>query len=285
MLYNTILLRYGEIFLKGKNRNIFERKLIENIKKITGIKKIENLRSRFVVDYFTNHKSLKLVFGLVSYSPALRVDRDIEKIKEKVLEILKMKKGTFKIETKRSDKTFPIKSPDMNTLVGIFVEENSNFKFSFEKPDHIIKIEINQEGAYLFLEIERCFGGLPVGVGGNVLLLVEDEISLLAGLLFMKRGCNVFPVCLGSEKDISLLQKFSPTKLELKAVKDFFEIEKYAKDKKIKVLVSRQNFNNLNNYKTELIVMKPLIAYDDKKIKKELKEFMLVSYDINHNYG
>ena len=76
MVYNTILLRYGEIFLKGKNRPVFERKLVENIKKIAKVRQVKKLRSRLVLDYFPNHHLLRDVFGLVSYSLALKVEKD-----------------------------------------------------------------------------------------------------------------------------------------------------------------------------------------------------------------
>jgi adenylyl- and sulfurtransferase ThiI len=265
MLPDTILLRYGEIFLKGKNRNYFEKKLVENIKKIAAVKKIKKLRSRFVVDFFKSHSNLRKVFGLTSYSPSFRVEKDIMAIKKKALEMLDEKGGSFKVNSKRSDKTFLVKSPDLNVLVGEHVESNSELKFSFSNPDNILKIEINQEGAYLFFETIECFGGLPTGVEGKVDVLIENEASLLAGLMFMKRGCNIFPVSF-YKKEISLLQKFSPIKLELKIIKDLSELRG-------EVLVVGDNFDNLKEHEVELMVMKPLIAFNEEKIGKELEKF------------
>ena len=115
MDYNSILLRYGEIFLKGKNRSMFERKLILNIEHIAKVK-VKHLRSRLVVDYFANHIILKKIFGLVSYSPALKIETNVEEIKKWSLKLLKGKKGVFKIKTKRSDKRFPIKSRRLEVL-------------------------------------------------------------------------------------------------------------------------------------------------------------------------
>jgi len=292
MYYNNLLLRLGEIFLKGKNRSLFENKLVDNVKKITGIEDVKKLRGRLVINYFPNHYLLKRVFGLVSYSPVIKVEKDVEKIKKNVLKVLNdyfdkelnTKLKTFKIETKRSDKSFPIKSPEMNVLVGKYVEENSNFEFDFNKPSVNLGIEINQDATYLFLETISCFGGLPTGVEGKVLLLVEHEASLLAGLLFMKRGCTILPVAFAGknehsnkinheEIDVSLLQKYSPHRLKLKVVKDSFELEKFAKENKIEVLVSSQTFENYKEYSTSLLVFRPLIAFSEKEIKEKLEKF------------
>ena len=146
MNYSHLLLRYGEIFLKGKNRGTFEKKLVDNIKKIAKIKDVNRIRSRLIVDYFDNHSLLRNVFGLVSYSSAVRSEKDVEEIKKAALELLMKQKGSFRVETKRSDKNFPIKSPDLNVLIGKYVEENSDFKFQFKNPEITLHIEINQDG-------------------------------------------------------------------------------------------------------------------------------------------
>ncbi|MBU0470242.1 MAG: hypothetical protein KKA62_01275 [Nanoarchaeota archaeon] len=271
MKYTHFLLRVGEIFLKGKNRALFEKKVVTNVKKITG-KELKKLRFRLILDYFEGENRLKNVFGLTSYSPAVKVEQNLEEIKKQALELMKGKEGSFRIETKRADKTFSLKSPEINAEVGAFIENNSNLVFDLIHFDHKLNIEINREGAYLFLDTVKCFGGLPVGVSESVVLLIDKEESILAGLLFMKRGCHVFPVSF-SEQDISLLQKFSPIKLNLKIVQDLSEIEKYGQEKGIKVMAVGDTFENLNNYSSEMVVMKPLIGYDEKKIKEELERF------------
>lgn len=267
-----LLLRYGEIFLKGGNIKQFERKLRENIKLITGVGEIKQLRCRLILNYFEKHDLLRRVFGLVSYSPVDFVEKDLEKIKEKSLEMVRGLKGTFKVETQRSDKTFPIKSPEMNVLIGRFIEENSNLKFARNNPDNLLGIEINHQGVYLFTETIDCFGGLPSGVEGRVGLLVENQESLLAGLLMMKRGCDL--VLVGFKKfKIDLLQSFSPTKLELKLVKNFSGLEEFMVDKKISVLVSGQRFDNYKKLETKLTVLRPLVAYGKKEVQNELEKY------------
>ena len=93
MVYDTILLRYGEIFLKGKNKGVFERKLAQNIAKMTknggfaGLK-VVNSRGRLLLPYFPGHSALRRVFGLVSYSPAVHVEKNAAQIQQKALELL-----------------------------------------------------------------------------------------------------------------------------------------------------------------------------------------------------
>jgi len=276
MNFTHILIRYGEIFLKGKNRINFENKLITNIKKITGIKNVQRSQGRLVIDYFAEHQKLKHVFGVVSYSLALKSEKSLDEIKKSTLTLLKDKKGTFKVETKRSDKSFTTKSPEFNVILGKFIEENNpNLLFSFKNPQFTLFVEINQEGVFLFLDKIVCFAGLPSGVEGRVLLLLENNADILAGLSFMRRGTALIPLSLkkGKAKILSLLQKFSPTKLRLHTLKDFAEIEQFAVKNELDLLVCGQNFENFAKLPTKLTIFRPLIAYSEKEIAERLAEF------------
>ncbi len=273
MIYNQVIIRTGEIFLKGKNRSYFERILHQNIQKLTKVS-IKKLRFRWVANYFSEHQKLKYVFGLTSYSPALRVDKDMLEIKKSALSLLDSKKRSFKVQTKRSDKSFPSTSHEINIEIGKYIEENSKLRFDSENPEQILGVEINQDGTFLFLESIACFGGLPVGVEGKVGLLLEDEASLLAGLLFMKRGCDLELLSFEDKKlDISLLQKFTPKELNLVNVKDWKELERYVLSKNLAALVSAQNYDGYKKYPTSLLIFRPLIAYSEERIREELKMF------------
>ncbi len=273
MAYDTILLRYGEIFLKGKNRSFFERKLLRNIKALARVRDIKMFQGRLTVDYFSEHVKLRNVFGLTSYSLAVQAEKDPEKIKQKALAMLLGKKGTFRVETKRSDKNFPHISPEFNALIGKHIEaECTGLEFSLKDPNLILSIEINQEGVYLFLETITCHGGLPTGVEGAAILLVEDKASILAGLLFMKRGCSIVPVSF-EEKDISLLQRFSPSQLKLKVMSGLSELESLRRKYDISILVSGQHFKQYKKYDTSLLPMRPLISYDSAEIDQRLQEY------------
>ncbi|HIH12542.1 TPA: hypothetical protein HA242_02355 [Candidatus Woesearchaeota archaeon] len=268
-----IIARYGELFLKGKNRSLFERKLVANIKKITLVGQVDKVQGKVVIPYFSGHKRLTRVFGLVSYSLTVRVEKRVEKIQEIALQLLEGKNGTFKVESKRGDKQFELTSPQLDIAVGKWIEEHSTLKFKFEHPDTVVNIEVNQEGAYVFTESFSCFGGLPTGVEGTVMVFLEDEASVLAGLLLMRRGCSVFPVSIGEERDISLLQEYSPSQLELRQFRNLAEIEKFALSKKIFVMVCGQRFEDFKKYDTSLVVLRPLVGYSEEDVQRELQKY------------
>ncbi|MBI2662200.1 hypothetical protein HYX11_01965 [Candidatus Woesearchaeota archaeon] len=271
MEYTHILLRYGELFLKGKNRMFFENRLASNINKLIGIK-VQRIQGRLIAPFFTEHDKLKRVFGLTSYSLAVKTEKDIEMIKSAAVKLAENLQGTFKVETQRSDKRFPMTSPEINREVGKTMEEKTSLRFAMKDAEYLVRIEINQDGVYLFLETISCFGGLPAGVEGKVLVLVEGEESILAGLLMLKRGCFVLPVGF-NVFEIYLLKKYSPLKLEFKKFKNFKELEEFAVGSGYSILVSGQNYDNYQKYETNLLVVRPLIAYDDKDILEQLNLF------------
>jgi len=264
MVYTHLLVRSGELFLKGQNRPFFERKLINNLERLLSVKVLKKLQGRLILAYFSQHHQIKRVFGLSSYSPSLRVGKELEIIKEAAVKVLKEKKGTFRVETNRSDKSFPLPSPKINTEIGRYIEEKTALTFAFKQAQHLLTLEINQDGAYLFLETIPCFGGLPVGVEGEVSLLVENEASILAGILMMKRGCKIIPLAF-SAKDITLLQKFDP-KLQLQLITHLNQI-------KTEIVVIGETFDNYKEYTLKTIIVRPLIAYDSKQIKEQLEKF------------
>lgn len=280
--FDKILLRYGEIFLKGKNQNVFERKLINNIKKIIGSHNLNKLRSRYILDFFENHNEIKRVFGLVSYSLSIETTKNLEDIKKTALELIQGKKGTFRVETKRSDKSFPIKSPDLNRLIGEHIEENNDqVSFKLKDFDLCVNIEINQQGVYLFLDKISCFGGLPTGVEGEVSLLIENKASILAGLLMMKRGVKINILLPKNadedlkQKSLFLLNRFSPDEIKYSEYNQFSEINKLLSSKNIETLVSGQNFENhdLVGLDKKFVILRPLIAFSDNEINDWLIKF------------
>jgi adenylyl- and sulfurtransferase ThiI len=267
-----ILLRYGEIFLKGQNKAFFEKKLFDNLKILTGISKIKNIRGRLITDYFPDHHKLTKVFGLVSYSPAIKVEKDFEAIKKKSAELLIHEKGTFKIEPKRSDKRFPLTSPEINVQLGKYIEAHTDLTFDGINPKHILGVEINQDGAYLFSEIIYCHGGLPVGVEGRVAALIENDTDILAALLMMKRGCNICPFGFKA-RDIFELQQYSPARLDFKLLRDWNEAEDFCVQNKIDILVCGQTFDRYKKIDTKLTIVRPLVAYSKKEVEEELLKF------------
>lgn len=197
-----ILVRYGEVALKGGNRSFFINRLVRNISNaLNGIEhRIIKDRGRILV--VLPEGSLKLteavnrlkkVFGIVSLSRVVKVEKDLHVIKQKALEMVeKQQPDTFKVESRRADKAFPVKSPEICRQVGAYILENSeNIRVDVHQPELLINIEI-REGAYIFAGQEKGSGGLPTGTGGRGLLLLSGGIdSPVAGWMVAKRGVEL----------------------------------------------------------------------------------------------
>jgi len=271
------IVRYSEIGLKGKNRAKFENKLIDNIKKILKRSNVDFSIKRYpgrILVYSENNISdlFKFVFGISSVSPSFEIELDIEKIKNEIKDKLKEKRfSTFRISVQRLNKEFKMTSQDIENEIGAFVAREFNKKVSLKEFDLNIQIEIMNK-AYLFFERIKCFGGLPVGIEGKAICLIESEDSLAACWLAMKRGCSIFPVSY-SEFSLDGLQRFSPEKIELRKINDFKEIESIAMENNINALVVSDTLDRLKEYKTNLLVLRPLVGEEDniKKIIDILK--------------
>jgi len=196
-----LLLRYGEIGLKGKNRRFFENTLTANIKKallgLEGCRVLQTHGRNFVEAPSGERHAvlarLQKVFGMVSFSPVAVSELSMAAIKETALrELLKtVQPGqTFKVETKRANKHFPVKSPEVSREVGGFLlAQVAGLTVDVHRPQRRLEIEIREREAYIYTERLPGPGGLPVGVSGRGLLLISGGIdSPVAGYLAMKRG-------------------------------------------------------------------------------------------------
>ena len=204
MKYDYILVRYGEIALKGKNRHRFEDKLAQNIRNVLksfeGTKVIKTY-GRIFVDLNGNDSDqvmerMKNVFGIVSISPVKKAELDMEEIKETALAMMKELDpfpNTYKIETKRPNKYFPLSSPEVTQEVGAHILSNiEGLKVDVHNPDIKLNIEIRHEGVFLFLRMIKGIGGMPAGTSGKGMVLLSGGIdSPVAAYSAMKRGLAV----------------------------------------------------------------------------------------------
>lgn len=197
----VILLRFGELYLKGHNRNIFENTLIQNIKNsLTGETfSFSKTFGRYVISDYDEKRQdeivskLKKVFGLYSLSIAEEVDAQLETIKQVVSKI-KIGKQSFKVFVKRADKTFPLSSMELaRELGGVVLDNNNESTVDLYNPQKEIYVDIRlNHKAYIFDEIIKCQGGLPLGTSGKGLLLLSGGIdSPVAGYLMAKRGMTL----------------------------------------------------------------------------------------------
>lgn len=204
MNYTEIMVRYGELSTKGKNRKSFISQLAQNVKRVLGdfqAVKIHADRDRMHLllngeDSAQILPKLEKVFGIQNFSPSVRVEKTMPAIREMVQTIIKSayKPGqTFKITSKRSDHSFELDSNELNReLGGAVFEVFPEISVQMKKPDINIRVEIRNEGAYLSYETIRGAGGLPVGTSGRGMLMLSGGIdSPVAGYLSMKRGVEV----------------------------------------------------------------------------------------------
>jgi len=206
MAQRVIIIKYGEIGLKKRNRHVFEDLLIDNIKRrlLPLEPKVYKTFGRlYVEDYepsLESHilDSLKDVFGIIELSAGIRValDPELKRAKEAAVEVMaeiaETAVITFKVETNRSNKGFKVKSPEVSRLVGGYILHHiEGFKVEVHHPQRILNIEI-REKIYLYVRSIRGIGGLPYGGGGKGLLLLSGGFdSPVAGFLMARRGVEI----------------------------------------------------------------------------------------------
>ncbi|HHV29673.1 MAG TPA: tRNA 4-thiouridine(8) synthase ThiI [Clostridium sp.] len=203
----VILVRYGEILLKGLNRPVFENKLINNIKRaIHKLGKVSIIKSQARIyiepeeenyDFDEALSLLSKVFGIVSVSPVWKIDSSFESIKEYSLRMVKdliKREGykTFKVETKRGNKRFPMDSPEISRELGGHILSNvPELSVDVKKPDFILYVEV-REFTYIYSEIIPAVCGMPIGSNGKSMLLLSGGIdSPVAGWMIAKRGVEI----------------------------------------------------------------------------------------------
>ena len=199
--YDHILIRYGELSLKGKNRNVFIRQLKVNIKKALksfSTLEIESQHDRMYIylkeeDPNEVANVLSRVFGISSFSFAIKVDSDIDAIVDACLQTLDFSNAkTFKVAARRSDKNFPVISDQINRIVAGAILKNSAWKVDVHHPDYKIVIEVHRDSTYIMTDRMAGAGGYPVGVGGKAMVLLSGGIdSPVAAYLMMKRGVRI----------------------------------------------------------------------------------------------
>lgn len=204
MIYDQILVRYGEISTKGKNRGLFVNKLRKSVQYVLRDYpnvKIKANRDRMYIllngeDLDGISERLKNVFGIQSFSPVIRVDKDIESVKESSLKLFKQLHAegkSFKVQARRSDKEYPLNSNELNHLLGGHLLQNiDGLTVDVHHPDLELKVEVRQDAVYLTCEVIKGAGGLPVGSSGTAMLMLSGGIdSPVAGYMAMKRGLSV----------------------------------------------------------------------------------------------
>ena len=259
---NVILIKFGEIYLKGKNRNFFENLLLKNIKKsLDGVSaKVIKSRMRYIVsDYDQNDEDeilnrLEKVFGIHSFCPAV----ELETTEQNIYEYCKNIKidGTFKVDTKRADKTFQTGSMQFSAEVGgIILESNKNASVDVHNPKTTVYIEIREDGkTYIYYKNIKGAGGMPIGSSADGVVLLSGGIdSPVACYKIAKRGMMLTGLHFASfpytseqakQKVVKLAQIVKPyTNMKTLYVVSFTEIQenihKHCKDEYMITIMRR----------------------------------------------
>ncbi len=267
---NHYILRYGEIALKGKNRGHFENRLAGNINiyvksRYDTDSSVTKIRGRLVLATDAD-VDLRPIFGLVSYSKAVKVEKEIEAIKQIALEeFAKISTSqTFRVETHRLDKSFPMKSPEISRDVGEGIYEKYKTEVDFKNPDAVLGVEIHNKTAFIYTETVRCFGGLPLGSSEKILVPLKNNRSILTALNLMRRGCLITFV--GDKKELSLIKLFNN-------YKDPVIIKEYeALNEEIKAYASPNEISNLDKDK-DFLMLYPIALLSDKEVEEDLKKY------------
>nr|WP_218927507.1 tRNA uracil 4-sulfurtransferase ThiI [Enterococcus gallinarum] len=226
------MVRYGELSTKGKNRRSFIMQLAENVKRtLADFPKVKVHAERDRMHLLLNGEDsqaiilkLQKVFGIQNFSPSIRVEKDVEVLKEAVQTVMsEIYTGTetFKITAKRSDHQFIQDSNQLNlTLGNAVIDRFPEIKVQMKKPDINLRVEIRMDGAYLSYETIQGAGGLPVGTSGKGMLMLSGGIdSPVAGYFAMKRGVEIEAVHFASppytseqalQKSKDLTKKLTP---------------------------------------------------------------------------
>ncbi|MCO6334527.1 tRNA 4-thiouridine(8) synthase ThiI [Staphylococcus epidermidis] len=204
MQYDHLLVRYGELTLKGTNRKMFVNQLKDNVKRalipLSGYH-VKGKRDRMYIELSPEAdinkiiQRLSKVYGIKSISPVIKIDKNEEKINQSAIQLSQdFEKGsTFKVDVKRVDKSFRLDTYELQRQVGgAILKENNNITVNVKNPDYEIKIEVRMDAIYIYEKVIAGAGGLPVGTGGKTLLMLSGGIdSPVAGIEVMKRGVTV----------------------------------------------------------------------------------------------
>ncbi len=256
MPQEVILLKLGEIALKGLNRRAFEDVLLKNIRRRLGKAGEFTVASRQSTIYVEPadgqadmdlaEEQVRKVFGVVGYARAGIAEKDLKSIQElaaRYLEEELEEAATFKVECKRSDKKFPLKSPEISAEVGGYLLERfPHLRVDVHQPDVTVRVEVREVGAYVHTDPKPGAGGIPVGTGGKAAILISGGLdSPVAAWTMAKRGVELTAIHFASppytselahEKVVRLLRKVSEYAGRIKLITvNFTHLQEEIRDK------------------------------------------------------
>ncbi|MBQ6559787.1 MAG: tRNA 4-thiouridine(8) synthase ThiI [Erysipelotrichaceae bacterium] len=207
--YDHIIVRYGELSTKGKNRKEFTKRLTQNIR--NHLSEYHGLTYKTLHDglfirlngenYEMIREDLKQVFGYSYFQGAIKVKKDIDELKDVSLKLVNIHDSkTFKVQTKRHDKSFPMPSDEINRALAGNILHNTEYTVDVHEPEVMLYVTVDQDCIYLSDEKVKGIGGYPTGINGKALLMMSGGIdSPVAGYMTMKRGLKIECIHFASE--------------------------------------------------------------------------------------
>ncbi|TDV24461.1 thiamine biosynthesis protein ThiI [Mycoplasmopsis mustelae] len=237
-MYNKILIRYGELVLKKKNRKSFINQLSNNITHIVGTAPEVEFDRMYLPYSLKNLEQLNFVFGISSYSPVIITNNDLKEFQNTILKLIKPSTKTFKIQARRNYKKFEYTSDQLNNVLGGYVLKNTNLKVDVHNPNQTFYIEIRNKQTYIFSDYISGLGGLPVGISGRALHLISGGFdSPVAAFLMMKRGVK-----------LDFLTFLTPPQTDEKTVSKIKNLVQILNKYQISSNLLMANFSHLLNY-------------------------------------
>jgi thiamine biosynthesis protein ThiI len=199
---NRVVIHYHEIALKGGNRKVFVRQLVDNLRRGlrgTGVHRVRSTPGRIVIalqkraDWPEMRARIGRTYGIANFALALRTEPEMEAMTEGILSVAaSVRFDSFAVRTRRSDKSFPMTSMQISSVLGAAVKQASGASVNLKQPEVVLTVELLGDAALISAEKIAGPGGLPVGTAGSVLALLSGGIdSPVAAARMMRRGCRV----------------------------------------------------------------------------------------------
>jgi thiamine biosynthesis protein ThiI len=276
----VILVRYAEIGIKGKNRSLFERALAQNIEACLRahsipFARVRRMFGRIFIETDNPCAPLRHVFGIASFSHAIPAGASIADAAKAAQPLIATLTGqdSFRVSCQRLDKTFALTSHDVCVQLGAELAKRTKAKVKMTNPSVNVEIEIIEGQLHVLTSRTEGPGGMPVGSQGKVIALIENDASVLAALLIMKRGCIIIPALL-KNTDLSLLKGFAESHWnEPQPIAALNELDALAAQHRAHAVVVNDTLAAPREIPLNALTLRPLSVHTIEEITHERQSF------------
>lgn len=276
----VILVRYAEIGIKGKNRDAFERALVQNIEDClrthaVPFTNVWRMYGRILIETGNPCACLRHVFGIASFSQAIRAGTTIGEAfaATQALVASLTEHDSFRVSCQRLDKSFPLSSQEICIQLGEKLCAATKAKVKLKESTVDIPLEVIDGILYVLTSRIEGLGGMPVGCQGLAVALIEDDASVLAAVLMLKRGCMVIPAVL-RQADLSLLKAFAEKHwVEPVRITSPEDLDAIAEVHHADAVVFNDSIETIREIDLKALALRPLSGYSAEEIAHERQSF------------